>query len=357
MKICFLTHNLDSGNGWGRYASELIRGVKKSGHEVVMLKEVGDQFEGVTVIKRGIGLFLTIPKIRNYFKKCDLIHALDGYPYGIIAALASIGLGKKLIITGQGTNAISAFSNHRWSWLMGWAYKKANVVTAISNYTKAEILKHVQIPNLIVINHGIDYDRFYRPRGEEGDFILSVGALKQRKGYHVSVPAFAEAKKKLPNLRYIIVGDQSMASYFDKLKNIADEYDVKESLEFKTGISDGELGYLYSTARLFILTSINDGNNFEGFGLVFLEAAAAGLPVIGTSGNGIEDAVNSGRNGILVSQNNVEEASSAIEKIAGDEKLRSDMSEESYKWSKEHDLIKTVNNYLTIYQETLNKTS
>ncbi len=72
-----------------------------------------------------------------------------------------------------------------------------------------------------------------------------------------------------------------------------------KDIEFLTGVSDEELSCLYQSTRVFILTSVNQGRQIEGSGLVFLEAAAAGLPVIGTTGNGIEDAVKEGYNGIL----------------------------------------------------------
>ena len=75
-------------------------------------------------------------------------------------------------------------------------------------------------------------------------------------------------------------------------------------IEFFNRLSDEALSDLYRRAKLFILTSINEDHHFEGFGLVFLEAAAAALPVIGTFGNGIEDAVKDCYNGFLVPQNN-----------------------------------------------------
>ena len=107
MKIVYLTNNIDPKNGWGRYASELILSVKKLGHEVAILKEVDDGFEGEVLLKRGLGMFLSALKIIKYLKNCDIIHALDVYPYGIVAYLANTFLRKKLVITAQGTYSIA----------------------------------------------------------------------------------------------------------------------------------------------------------------------------------------------------------------------------------------------------------
>ena len=115
MKIGFIVHDMNPKTGGGRYASELVCGIKRAGHEAVVLKEENDGHEGLPIIKRGPALFSMLVKTISYFKKCDLIHAIDGYPYGIIAALVSLCLGKKLIITGLGTFAISAFYDWRWS--------------------------------------------------------------------------------------------------------------------------------------------------------------------------------------------------------------------------------------------------
>ncbi len=126
MKICYLVENIIPEHGGGRYARDLISAVKKEGHNVVVLE---------------VNTILDAIKARKYCKNCDVIHAIDGYPYGIVAALANIGLNKKLIITAQGTYAVAPLYSFDTGWLLRWAYKKADKIIAISRYTKKEILK------------------------------------------------------------------------------------------------------------------------------------------------------------------------------------------------------------------------
>ncbi|OHB19527.1 MAG: hypothetical protein A3D40_02705 [Parcubacteria group bacterium RIFCSPHIGHO2_02_FULL_40_12] len=351
MKIVYLTHDINPKDGWGRYASDLIHGVKNSGHDVLILKEQDDGFEGIPILKRGLGVFSSALKVRKFIKNCDIIHALDGYPYGIVGVIANFGIGKKLVITGVGTYAVEPLYNFKTASLLKWAYRKSGRVVTISNFTKSEILKKVKINNIKVINPGLDFRKFNRLHLEISEkFILSVGALKKRKGYHISIPAFALAKKEIPNLKYKIVGSQEDRNYFNYLKELAKENRVEDSAEFLGNLADEELKKLYQTARLFVLTSVNHSHHFEGFGLVFLEAAAAGLPVIGTKGNGIEDSVKGGYNGILVEQNDIEGTARAMIGLLNDKDRRLTMSKNSYEWAKSNDMDSMVKRYLDIYK-------
>ncbi|MEK7536891.1 MAG: glycosyltransferase family 4 protein [Patescibacteria group bacterium] len=353
MKIAYLINNLNSKNGWGRYASDLIYGVKKSGHEIVILKEEDDGLEGMPILRRGIRVFTPAFKIKKLLKDCDIIHALDGYPYGVIGAIANTGLSKKLIITGVGTYAVEPLYNFRTSLLLKWAYKKANQIITISNFTKSEIIKKIRLENIKVINPGINFEKFYRPHIKTDEkFILSVGALKFRKGYHISIPAFVLAKKEIPDLKYKIVGNQGDKSYFGHLKKLVKDNNIGNDIGFLEEMGDEELKKLYQTAKLFVLTSINHNYHFEGFGLGFLEAAAAGLPVIGTLGNGIGDAVKNGYNGILIPQKNIEKTAEAILEIINSKKYYQ-MSQASLEWAQSHNLNKTVDEYLKVYKEIL----
>lgn len=356
MKIVFLTSDMDPSAGWGRFASNLIYGLEKNGHGVVILKERDDNFAGQPILKSGKGIFVSALRVRKYVKECDIIYAFDGYPHGVIAALANIGLNKKLIIGCQGTYSVAPLYNFKIYHFLKWAYKQADKIIAISNFTKNEILKKAgALNNICVINHGVEFDRFYKKHEEiDEKFIISVGGLKKRKGYHIAIPAFAGVHKKIYNLKYKIVGNQSDSSYFSYLKELVKKYELEDSVEFLNDVSDEQLSELYGQSKLFILPSVNVGHNFEGFGLVFLEAAAAGLPVVGTLGNGIEDAVKNGFNGLLVEQNNIEQTTQAMLDIINNSRKWNEMSSNSYIWAKEHDLKLVIDQYISVYNNVYN---
>ena len=357
LKICYIVPNMDSKDGWGRISSDIIKGMKDRGNRVVVLKQSNDGFEGLPIIKgKGItSIIISSLKALKYSKDCEIIHCLDGYPFGIIGYLLSILQKKKLVITGMGTFAVAPlYRKGIVGFLMKKAYKKADCVVTLSKYTKNEILKKVSIKQIEVIHPGIDVEKLgFSHLETEKEFILGVGALKSRKGYHISIPAFALAKKKIPNLKYKIVGSQKNLKYYNYLKKLTKEYKVEKDVEFLQGVEREELNKLFMEAKIFVLTSVNHEHSFEGFGLVFLEAAACGTPVIGTLGNGIEDAVIEGKNGLLVPQENIEKTSNALIKILSNKKLWKEMSAKNYQWAKKHDLSEILTQYVDVYEKIL----
>ncbi|MBU3922733.1 glycosyltransferase family 4 protein [Patescibacteria group bacterium] len=297
-----------------------------------------------------INIFINAIKIRKYIKNCDIIHALDAYPYGIIATLANIGLNKKLIISGIGTYSVLPLDEPVKRILLKWAYRKADKVICISDFTRKQILKRIKLNNILVINHGVDYYKFqtnFKSEGKKEKIVLSVGALKPRKGYHVSIPAIAEVKKKYPDIKYYIVGGKPSKDYL----NLVNEYNLEKNIKFFNNISDEELIRLYYKSNLFLLTPIviND-NDFEGFGLVYLEASACGLPVIGTLDCGAEDAIDDGVTGLLIPQKDIKRTTEAILRLLDNPKKSNEMGQNGRKKVKEMNWKIVVKKYVKIYE-------
>ena len=293
IRIIFIVPTMDYKNGWGRYSSELIkRIVARPEIEAVILSEQPSGYPGeIPILRRSWKIFGSALRVRKYLRTADIVHAFDGYPYGIIAYLANLGIGKKIIINGVGTYSVAPFYNFRTSALLKAAFKKADAVISISSYTKKEIEKKVVPKNHFVIPMGVDCKKFNLPHSGAGDYILSVGAVTPRKGYDISIQAFAKVKEKFPNLKYYIVGSQRETIFLDEIKKLIRKLDLERDVKFFNYVGDEELANLYREAKLFILSSVNFEHFFEGFGLVFMEAAASGLPVVGTRGCGIEDSV------------------------------------------------------------------
>ena len=350
MKIGFLVKTMDFKTGGGRYAFDIVHTLRNRGHEVLVLKEDIDQSEGISVIRRGFRMFTCIIEVRNYFTDCDVIHAIDGYPFGVIGWLVNRKLKKKLVVSALGTYAVAPLYRWQTSWLLKKAYENAHKVISISKFTKNKILEKIRLDNIVVINPGIKLEEKMSKKIEpRARFILGVGALKERKGYHIALEAFAQISKEFPDLRYVIVADPDKA-YRSILDDIVRRNNLDGRVDFLSFISEEKLVELYLNATLFTLTSINTaGIHFEGFGIVYLEAARFGLPVIGTFDTGGEDAINNGKNGILVHQNNIEETVEAMRKILIDKSLLEKMSEESLEWSKLNSVDREVDKILEIY--------
>lgn len=361
MKICFLNENLNINAGVGRFGLDMIKGVQNSKNfETIVLTEKkfnNYEFEKPILkksylLRNFLNIFINAIRARKYIKKCDIVHALDGYPYGVIATLANIGLNKKLIISGIGTYSVLPLDEPIKKWFLRWAYKKADKIICISSFTEKQILKRINLHNTVVINHGVDYNKFqigYRGQNKE-KIILSVGALKLRKGYHISIPAIAEVKKKYPNIKYYIVGGRPTEIYSKLVKDCG----LKENVKFFYDISDEELIELYYDSNVFLLTSITiNDNDFEGFGLVYLEAGACGRPVIGAYGSGAEDAIIDGETGILVPQNNIKATAEAVLKLLDNSELAQKMGDSGKKFTEKMNWKNVVQKYIEIYRNII----
>ncbi|MBU1177119.1 glycosyltransferase family 4 protein [Patescibacteria group bacterium] len=373
MKICFLTNTLNIDSGWGRYSYNIIDQINKNKEiKSIVLAEDAIGYSLVNPIlkkscKNLFFVFLNAFKARKYIKQCDIIHCLDAYPYGLIGTLANIGLNRKIIINVVGSYSIAPLEYKKEGKLLRriyqkikrdllyWTYKKADYVLSISAFTEREILKRVKLKNTQIVHLGIDFNKFQidysvNKNNKKEKMILSVGALKRRKGYYISIPAIAQVKKKYPNIKYYIVADQSNQSYFKELKNLVAKHQLENNIIFLQKVSDKDLINLYYQSDLFLLTSVNIGLHFEGFGLVFLEANACGKPVIGTLGCGIEDAVKHEYNGLLVPQNNIDETAKAILRILDDPVLAQRLGDNGKQKAKNMSWQKTVEKYIEVYK-------
>jgi phosphatidylinositol alpha-1,6-mannosyltransferase len=206
------------------------------------------------------------------------------------------------------------------------AYKNAAKVVCISEFTRRRILEHVRLDNTMVIPLGVDSDFFQSTTTriyDRKDFplVLSVGALKPRKGYDVSIRAIVKASKAIPNLRYVIVGDLGDSEYVGHLRALTTELGLDDVVSFLGQVSETELRDWYHRCDLFLLTPVQVGEAFEGFGLVYLEAGACGKPVVGSRSGGVPDAVLDGQTGLLAPEGDVKATADAIVRLLSDPDL------------------------------------
>lgn len=344
MKILLLVNKVNTTGGTGRNAKNLEVALKLSGSEVRVIGYEND-------------FFRFIKRIRKESKDIDIVYVVDINPIGFAGYIATRFLHIKFVIIAQAAYAIAPLHNKKTSLFSKIVYRSADAVIAGSSFVAREIQKELPNISIEVIDPGIDMSYFSNlgiRKVETPPFMLSVGAVKVRKGQDIALQAFAIIKKDIPNLRYVIVGSQTdEPEYFEKLKITARDLNIDKHVEFLVGISDDRLRNLYNGASLFILTSVNAGYHFEGFGMVFLEAAAHGVPSVGTLGNGIEDAVEDGKTGILVPQKDSHATASAIKRILTDKFLYEKMSLRAREFADEHDIHRLSERYKKINEKLM----
>jgi glycosyltransferase involved in cell wall biosynthesis len=224
------------------------------------------------------------------------------------------------------------------------AAAKADIVIAVCKKHKREVVEQYGIDEekLRVVYEGIDVDRF-SPSSCEGNDVLFVGRLHQRKGVDRLLRAFKKVTESNGDARLRIAGKGEGESEYKKM---ARELGLGESVEFLGHVPDSELPALYSSASMFVMPSY-----YEGFGLVLLEAMASGLPVLAFDTGVAPEIIKNGKNGYIVDEHDMHDR--ILEMLSNPKKRKAmgkagrKVVEKNLTWKK------TAEHMLGIYREIL----
>lgn len=134
--------------------------------------------------------------------------------------------------------------------------------------------------------------------------LLSVGRMVEGKGYEQLLEIFPKLLARFPNLIWVIAGTGPLEK---KISDRARELQVVSAIRFVGSLPVEHMRTLYSIADIFILLTHKTDRSTEAFGTVFLEAAAAALPVIAGAGGGVDEAIDHKKTGIIVDVNHPQE--------------------------------------------------
>jgi glycosyltransferase involved in cell wall biosynthesis len=177
------------------------------------------------------------------------------------------------------------------------------MMVCVSRYTARALERALPGVRTAIVNNGVDFERFDGIVHVGGAGVLSVGAVKARKGTLELVRAMAQ----VPDTRCTIVGSLTIEpEYAARVRAEIERLGLQDRVKLTGRIDDADLMRHYAAADVFALPSLNVDWKFEGYGLSLLEASAAGLPVISTTDCGAEDAVIDGVTGLLVPQVDLE---------------------------------------------------
>jgi glycosyltransferase involved in cell wall biosynthesis len=200
----------------------------------------------------------------------------------------------------------------------------ASAVITPSRFAADAIARHYGVDPARVhsIPHGFDIDSWCAlldaapSRTESRPTVLAVAKLYPRKGIDTLLTAVAELRGRMPDLRARIVGGGPDAS---RLHALSRQLDLTDTVEFLGDVADrGHLAQLFRDADLFCLPS-----RLETFGFVFIEAMAAGLPVIAADAGAAPEVL--GGAGILIAPNDAGAFAEAIAELLANAQGRSDM--------------------------------
>jgi glycosyltransferase involved in cell wall biosynthesis len=242
---------------------------------------------------------------------CGHIHMLPA------AALIKKLIGRPLILEAYGIEAWQPQPGFR-----SWGIQYVDLVIAISRFTRELLMRWSGIdphrirviPNAVHLNRysngekpGYLLDRY----GLQGKrVLLTLGRLQQLEGYKGQdriITLLPKLINRFPDLVFMIVGDGSDRA---RLEEIVATLKLQDHVIFAGRIPEKEKVDHYNLADAFAMPSTS-----EGFGFVFLEAAACGLPVLGGRIDGSRDALVDGRLGVMIDPENTDELLDGLEEI------------------------------------------
>ncbi len=198
------------------------------------------------------------------------------------------------------------------AYLEGRNARQADAVLATSAYCRDAIVRHYRVPaeRIRLVPEGIDLARWQRvasqtPHHSDGTTILCVARQYPRKHVADLLRALPEVRRAVPAAHAVIVGD---GPEHGALRALAAELGLGSAVQFLGAIADDDaVARWYRHADVFCLPSVQ-----EGFGIVFLEAMASGLPVVATRAAAVPEVVPDGQAGLLVPPGDVAALASAL---------------------------------------------
>lgn len=246
---------------------------------------------------------------------------------------------RRLVLTFHGSEILK-FARSPWRRALARRLiQHATRVSTLSNYTQELLLAHFpEAADKIYLTPGALRSDFavVPPKPEQRKdkiVVLTVGRLHPRKGQLVTLEALQMLPREVrARLEYWIVGGQSKGNYEATLRAAA-AAQPDLLVRFFGNLPDEELAAVYDGADIFAMTSLNLERSVEGFGLVYLEAAAHGLPVVAHDVGGVAEAVVDGVTGLLVPPERPAQLAAAFEKLIHDPALRKTLGAAGRDWA------------------------
>ncbi|OJW49888.1 MAG: glycosyl transferase [Thiobacillus sp. 65-1059] len=253
----------------------------------------------------------------------DAIHAFRALPEGLVAWAVARLTRRPVVVYAHGEELTSWGSGGKYK-AMRFALRHADRVVANSEHTRATLLAMgVAAARIAVIYPGVDVSVF-RPGldaedlraslgvGRADKLVFSVGRLSRRKGFDQAIRAVARLRSEGIAVRYVIAGIGEDADYLDGL--IAQHR--LQGIAHRIGaVKEADLPRWLNACDVFAMPNRDINGDNEGFGMVFIEAAACGKPSLAGEAGGTGSAVLHGETGLRVDGTSVEAVADGLRSL------------------------------------------
>lgn len=174
---------------------------------------------------------------------------------------------------------------------------------------------------------------------------IYVGRVDPEKSISLVIEAFFKTLQKIPEAILVVVGD---GTDLNRLKKMVKELGIEKSVRFLGRILPPKLAEVYRFGKVFVTAS-----EIETQGIVLIEAAATGLPLVAVDKGAVREVCQNEKNGYLLKPKDVDGIAKSLVKILGDQKLQKQFSAKSLEIAKNHDINHTLKRFEEIYEEII----
>ena len=373
MRIALVTTDLSGRSGWSRYTADLARVLTEMGHDVsaAVEREARAAPCRETVLLPSFEACLGSALRRRFAARRldrwlgtlepDVVH-FTAEPYALLLPLLSAPRRWRSVVTLHGSYAVIPLATRgRTGVLARESFRTVDAVITVSQFTRRYLADtfpevHAELERdakIVVIPNGVALPSPPAPRpgkdALEPRRILGVGGVKARKGFLEAVEACArfDAESRVP-FRYDIVGSlEQSGRYPSRLRKRIRERGLEDRVLVRGVLDDRELSRAYDEADLFLLLSLQGHSKVEGFGLVFLEANAHGVPVIGPDTGGCPEAIVHGRTGYVCDPHDPDAVARAMRLVLEEGTIEPAACRA---WAEAHDVRGVAERLLAVYR-------
>lgn len=288
---------------------------KKYGTKFYLIPRIG------TLPWMFIGLIRGLYLVKE--KKIDVIISQSPLFDGLVATVINKIYKKKLIIEAHSDWVNSLFLQHRVPFktmarrlfirLGRFSLTRADTVRVVSEALRDLVLEHSPNSKIVKFPAFTDIDIFKNESDISWEpIILFTGSLYRLKGVQLLIEAFGRLQARFSEFKLVIIGD---GPYREDLKKLVTSSKINK-IEFIGILNQAQVKDWMKKCWCFVLPSLS-----EGLGLVLLEAASLGKPLIGSDTGGIPEIIKDGENGFLFAPGSIEELIKTMEKIMSDKNL------------------------------------
>jgi phosphatidylinositol alpha-1,6-mannosyltransferase len=293
-----------------------------------------------------------------------VLHCLRAFPEGFLGLVFKIRYPRRsrLVTYAHGEEILIAQTSQQLKFMAKQVYTRSDLIIANSENTRQLVLALCPKANVVCIHPGVNAAEFNPPEEDRQAYrsrlgwpaetvvVSTVARMEARKNHAMVIRALAELRHEGRSVAYICAGDGEERN---RLVASAQKLGMHDWIRFPGAVTEQEKKLIYGVSHIHAMPSIHVGEMIEGFGIVFLEAAAAGIPSVSGNTGGQAEAVINGETGFVVDGASVTDVYRALANLVNNRGLRTLMGREGKRWAAYHDWTRVVDRIRTAIEGVL----